>query len=115
MAIDIMQTLDVIESMENFLIKRRPPVELRNQVDIGYKIENQSVIIYEIRPRWNNPKEQMESGIAKTAYVKASKHWNIFWMQSDSKWHTYQPNLFVKTIKEFVDIVEEDEHHCFWG
>lgn len=115
MAIDIMQTLDVIEALENFLYKRRPPEELQNQVDIAYKIENQSVIIYEIRPLWNSPEEHIESAIAKTTYVKTKLHWNVFWMRSDMKWHTYQPKPFVKTIKEFTDLVDEDKHFCFWG
>jgi len=115
MAIDIMQTLDVIEVMENFLFKIRPPEKLRNQVDIAYKIDNQSIIIYEIRPRWNNQEEYIESAIAKTTYVKTQQHWNVFWMRSDAKWHTYQPKPFVKTIKDFVDLVDEDKHYCFWG
>jgi hypothetical protein len=115
MAIDIMQTLDVIESMENFLFRKRPKEELRDQVDIAYKIDNQSATVYEIRPRGNNPKEIMESAIAKTTYVKAKGHWNVFWLRSDLKWHTYQPRPTVKSIKEFVALVEDDQYHCFWG
>lgn len=115
MAIDINQTMDVIEALENFLFKKRPPEALRNQVDIAYKIEDQSVIIYEIRPRWNNPNEIMESAIAKTTYVKARQHWNVFWKRADLKWHVYQPKPSVKTINEFVKLVVEDKHHCFWG
>jgi len=115
MAIDLMQTLDIIEALENYIYKIRPPEEIRDQVDIAYKIEKQSVIIFEIRPRWNNPKEIMESPIAKTTFVKTQQHWNVFWMRADSKWHTYQPEPFVKTIKQFVDLVEEDKHQCFWG
>jgi len=45
MAIDILQTLEVIEVMENFLSRKRPPEHLRNQLDIGYKIEDQSIIV----------------------------------------------------------------------
>ena len=55
MAIDILTTAEVIEAMEKFIYKRRPPLEIRHQLDLSYKIDNQSVIIYEIRPRWNNP------------------------------------------------------------
>ncbi|MCK5171584.1 MAG: DUF3024 domain-containing protein, partial [Bacteroidales bacterium] len=101
--------------LENFIYKIRPPEEIRDQVDITYKIEDQSVIIFEKRPHWNKPGEIIESLIAKTTYVKTKKNWKVFWMQSDLKWHTYKPNPVVRTIKEFVDLVDEDKHSCFWG
>ena len=71
MAIDILQTLDVIEVMENFISRKRPPEHLRNQLDIGYKIEDQSIIIFEIRPQWNKPEIILEHPFAKTTFVKA--------------------------------------------
>jgi hypothetical protein len=36
--------------MERYLIDSRPPEEIRNQVDLNYKIEQQSIIVFEIRP-----------------------------------------------------------------
>jgi len=115
MAIELMQRVDVIEAMENFLFRRRPPEELRDKVDVNYRIDNQSVIIYEIRPRWNNPKEYRESEFAKATFVKTRQHWNIYWLRSDLKWHTYEPKPFVKTINDFAELVDEDRYHCFWG
>lgn len=115
MAISIFQTLEVIEALENFIYKIRPPEELRDQVDITYKIEDQSVIIFEKRPHWQNPSETIESSVAKATYVKTKKHWKVFWMQSDLKWHVYKPMPNVKTLNEFVDLVDKDEHACFWG
>lgn len=115
MAIDILTTAEVIEAMEKFIYKRRPPLEIRHQLDLSYKIDNQSVIIYEIRPRWNNPTEIMNIEIAKATFVKTQQHWNLFWKRSDLKWHTFQPKPNVKTIKEFADLVDEDSHNCFWG
>ena len=48
MAIDTLQTLDIIEVMENFLARKRPPEHIRPKLDIDYKIEEQSIIIFEI-------------------------------------------------------------------
>ena len=115
MAIDVFQTLDVIEAMENFIERKRPPEHIRPELDIGYKIEDQSIIVFEIRPRWDNRKEIREHPVAKTTFVKAKNHWKVFWMRSDLKWHSYKPKPFIKTVKEFTKIVEEDNHHCFWG
>ena len=51
MALEIIGHLDIIELMENYISKHRPPEHLRAQVDLSYKIEGQSVIIFEISPR----------------------------------------------------------------
>lgn len=115
MAIDSIKTLEVIEAMENFLSRKRPPENIRNQLDIGYKIEGQSVIIFEIRPQWNKPEIILEHPFAKTTFVKAKNVWNVFWMMSDLKWHNYNPNPTVNSINEFILLVEEDKHHCFFG
>ena len=112
---DIIQTADIIESCENLLQKRRPPENIRQQVDLNYRIENQSVLIFEIRSRWDNKDEFFESPIAKTTWVKSKNHWKVFWMRSDLKWHVYKPNPALKAISEFVELIDRDKYGCFWG
>ncbi len=90
-------------------------VKIRDQLDISYKIDGQSIIIYEIRPHWEDPNKKIESHIAKTTYIKSKNHWKIFWLRADLKWHSYRPQAIVKTLKEFNEIVEEDSYGCFWG
>ena len=115
MAIDALQTLDVIEAMENFIARIRPPEHIRPELDLGYKIENQSILVFEIRPQWDKPQVIRESPVAKTTFVKAKNHWKVFWMRADLNWHSYSPKPTVKTVKEFTKLVSEDKHHCFWG
>lgn len=115
MAIDVLQTVEIIEVMENFLERKRPIKEIRHQLDIGYKIEDQSVILFEIRPKWNNPEIICEYPFAKTTFVKKSNNWKVFWMRADLKWHSYSAQSTVKNLKEFTRIVEEDKNHCFFG
>lgn len=115
MAIDTLQTLEVIEAMENFLLRKKPPEHLRNQLDIGYKIEGQSIVIFEIRPQWNNPEIILEHPFAKTTFVKTKNKWNVFWMRADLKWHSYPPKPTVENLRAFIKLVEKDEHHCFFG
>ena len=38
-----------------FMAKRQPPLEMRDQVDLGVCIEEYSVELFEIRPRCNDP------------------------------------------------------------
>lgn len=115
MAIETLHTLEIIEALENFLDRKRPGEELRNKVDLGYKIEKQSVVIYEVRPRWDNPPEMIESPFAKATFVLSRQLWKVYWRRSDNKWHTYTPEPEVDSIKDFTSLVEEDEYYCFWG
>lgn len=115
MAVDVLQSLEIIEVMENFISRIRPPEAIRKKLDISYTIEGQSIIIYEIRPHFKLPGEIIKSGVAKTTFVKAKNHWKVFWQRADLKWHTYDLKPTVNTIKEFIELVEKDEYHCFFG
>jgi len=101
--------------MDKFMAKHRPPVHIRNEVDLGYKITNQSIEIFEIRPRWDNPLKKTEIPVAKSTYVKNQKIWKVYWQRADQKWHSYAPLPTVKMLEEFLDAVGEDQHACFFG
>jgi len=114
MALDALETTEVIEVMENFINEKRPPKELRKKLDLSYRIEKQSIYIYEIRPMWDNPSQVHNYEMAKATYVKNKDIWKVFWLRGNLKWSPYNPPT-VKTLKEFVDLVIEDKYCCFWG
>lgn len=111
---DIIQH-QIDQAGEAFLKKRRPPGEIRDQLDIACRTENLDLYIVEIRPAWNNPAEMMEQPVAKATFVKSKGIWKVFWMRADLKWHAYPEKPQVKTVKEFFDLVDEDRMHCFFG
>jgi hypothetical protein len=82
MAVDVLQSLEIIEVMENFISRIRPPEAIRKKLDISYTIEGQSIIIYEIRPHFKLPGEIIKPGVAKTTFVKAKNHWKVFWLRA---------------------------------
>jgi len=98
-----------------YVESRRPPVHIRNDLDLAFRIKGQSVEIFEIRPALREPGVKMESPVAKATYVKIRKIWKIYWMRADLKWHGYQPDPVVQSIEEFLEIVERDEYGCFYG
>jgi hypothetical protein len=103
------------KSIANFMAQRRPPAHIRNKVDLGYRIENQSVEIFELRPQWRNESNIMEHSVAKATYVKSRNLWKVYWQRADLKWHTYDPAATVNTIDEFLNVVKEDQYGCFFG
>ena len=101
--------------VKEFIQSRRPPLEIRNEVDLGFRVADRSVEIFEIRPKWDNAKEKLEAAIAKATYVKKTNVWKIYWKRTDLKWHQYDPCPEVDQLEEFLSIVDEDKYCCFWG
>ncbi|VAX28408.1 hypothetical protein MNBD_NITROSPIRAE01-583 [hydrothermal vent metagenome] len=79
------------KAIAKFMLKHRPPAHIRSELDLGSRIENQSVEIFEIRPQWDNPSNKIELPVAKATYVKTQKYWKVYWQRADLKWHLYEP------------------------
>jgi len=101
--------------VSEYIAKHKPPPHVRNEVDLCFRIEDQSILIYELRSVWNQPDKKIESMVAKTTYIKKTKSWKVLWQMSDLKWHGYEPCPEVKTLEEFLALIEEDKHCCFYG
>ena len=116
MSIDALQTVDMIELLENFVGRMRPAdEEVRKKLDFGYDIEDQSIILFEIRPDWRNPEIIRHHPYAKATYIKKSGTWKIYWLRGNLKWYSYRPQPTVNSLKQFLEIVQQDNHHCFFG
>jgi hypothetical protein len=98
-----------------FVAMRRPPAHLRDQVDLGFRFDGRNVVLFEIRPRWDNPAEKAEEAIAKARYLKSRDTWLVYWQRSDLKWHKYDPAPEVRTVGAFLELVDKDEYACFFG
>jgi hypothetical protein len=98
-----------------FIDKRRPPPHIRPELDLGFRVKGQSVEIFEVRPDWRSPGEKMELPVAKATYVKTQRVWKVYWQRSDLKWHAYPPQPEVASLEDFLSLVDEDEHSCFFG
>jgi len=57
----------------------------------------------------------IEEPAAKATYLRKSNRWKIYWQRADLNWHTYQPHPEAVFFDEFLAIVDDDEHGCFWG
>lgn len=70
------KTIDFIEAqIKQFVESKRPPHNIRNELDIGYTYVNNTLEIFEIRPRWDNPSEIMHSPLVKARFIKSRKLW----------------------------------------
>lgn len=115
MAISEFETKRCEKLVSAFVAKRRPPPRLRDQVDLGFRITGQSIEIFEVRPRFDDRSKKIENGIAKASYNKTKKNWRVFWQRADLKWHLYDPAPVVRSFENFLALVDEDTHGCFFG
>ena len=115
MAMSEFEMAKCVRELEKFLEAKRPPPHVRKQLDLAYRIENQSVELFEIRPEWQNPEKMTELPFAKATYLKKEKLWKIYWQRQDLKWHNYQLAPKVQYFEKFLAIVSEDANACFFG
>jgi len=97
------------------LCSRRSPTHLKNKLRFEYEIEKQNVIIYEIRPIWNNPNEFIKSPPAKLTYVISQKIWKLYWQRANMKWVKYEPKGSAQDLSDLVQEIDNDNYACFFG
>ena len=115
MAFSQRQTTQIERAVAGFMTRRRPPIHIRSELDLGYRITGQSLELFEIRPRWDSPSEKIEQAIAKATYVKRTDTWKVYWQRADLKWHRYRPAPEAASVEDFLVLVETDEYACFFG
>lgn len=104
-----------IDKIVGGFCRQKIPLEIRNQVRMEYSINSHDVEIFEVRPRWDNPQEEMQTPVAKIKLVRTAKEWRLFWMRQDLKWHRYEPLQSSRDLKEIVDEIDQDRQGCFFG
>ena len=81
-----MKTINLIEKqIETYIEGKRPPVEFRDRLDVGFYYENGIVEIFEIRPVYGQVNEKMNLPIAKAKFIKSQSLWVTYWMTSKMK------------------------------
>lgn len=97
------------------LCSKMTPQHLKNKLRFEYEIENQSVIIYEIRPAFRNLGEFTKMPIAKLSYVKSGNLWKLYWQRASGKWQRYETGSSAKSLDKLVEEIERDSYGCFFG
>ena len=103
--------------INEFCEKQGPPAHLHDKLKWGYQVDpkKQTVVLFEIRPHFQDPELKIESPIAKAKYVKSQNVWKVYWMRANGKWFAYEPYPSARTLEEFLRVVKEDEYRCFFG
>lgn len=104
-----------LKELKRFLAERRPPEHIRSQLDIGYAVVGHTVDIFEVRPDWQDKLVTRHTPVARVRFVRTRKHWLLYWMRRDLKWHAYEPEHVHSTLKSALETVHADAYCCFFG
>jgi len=97
------------------LCSEKSPAHLKNKLRFEYEIEKQNVIIYEVRPAWDNPVEFIRAPMAKITYVISQKVWKLYWQRANLKWVSYEPSESFQELRDLVKEIDNDIYGCFFG
>ncbi len=98
-----------------FWSRRRPELEIRHLMREGQRLDGQSIELFYVRPRYNDPGKHVEEPIAKLTYVRANDSWRIFWQRADLKWHRYAPQPEAASLAAALRVIDQDANCCFFG
>lgn len=115
MAIPDVQLRACLKAVGEFLEKRRPPVELRDQMDFRVDITGSEILIAEVRPAFRDKARLVEHPVAKAKWIHSRNTWRLFWRRADLKWHSYLPLPEASAISTILDEVHRDPNGCFFG
>ena len=104
-----------IEKTVGDLRRKRSPAHLKDELRVEYKITRHDILIFEVRPSWDDPKEFFEMEVAKLRYMRTKNRWFLFWKRASGKWESYQPAPESKNIGALVSEIDKDPWGCFWG
>jgi len=115
MALTDWQKAEIKVAADKYLGKRNEMIAAQtDQFRVEYRIEGQSVYIYEHRKMWRGDGFQ-DIDVAKATYVGTTNKWKLFWMMRDLKWHSYYDEPEHDDIESVFKCVDEDATCAFWG
>lgn len=106
---------EIVKLLDIWLEENRPPVEIRPKLDLGWRIEEQSVFLVEVRPDYMEPVIIRHHDFAKATYSKSANIWKPYWLRASGKWELYKPARTVTKLEDFLEEVNDDPYGCFKG
>ncbi len=104
-----------IKTYVGVLCNKRAPESIRDKLRYEHTIEKHDVIIYEIRPRWNNPDENTRMPCAKLKFIRSRNIWKLYWHRANGRWYPYDPLKPSRDLADLIAEIDDDPYGCFFG
>jgi hypothetical protein len=107
-------TKKLVENRLAWFCREKTPLYYRSRIRLGFKIEEDSVTIFEQRPTFADPNRWMGLDVAQFRWNERAKTWSLFYRDRESNWRAYYLNPkadFEILLRE----VDDDPVEVFWG
>lgn len=115
MAFAPLHLAEIEKILDEYIETIRPPEEIRSELDMGYDIKDQSVLLVEIRPDWRQPEIIHRSPYAKMTYVISNKTWKLYWQNGNLSWDAYPKLPTSPLLETLLKEIDADPLGCFKG
>jgi hypothetical protein len=96
-------------------LRKRIPPDIRDKVTLTFEFRDNSVTLFENRPRWNEPSQWTHSAIAQFRFEPSTGNWTLYCVDRNSKWHIYQGLESTKRFDVLLNEVDHDPTGIFFG
>jgi hypothetical protein len=108
-------TVKLIETKLASYCERRIPIDIRDQVNLIFKIARDKATLIETRPYFKDPSIWTENPVAQFRFDNKTKKWTLHCMDRNSRWHIYD---LIEPSVDFDDMLralDKDRTGIFWG
>lgn len=112
MALDEFTRKAVDEKLGAFCEERIPP-HIRGQIKLSYSFWKDSVILYEERPRWDEPSEWTKMKIARIDFDPESRGWTLWAYDRNDRPRFYIDLRSNVSLDEVIAEIDEDPTGIF--
>ncbi len=103
-----------METRLSWFCREKIPLHYRSRLRLGFKIEEDSVTIFEQRAGFDDPSQWVGLDVAQFRWIEREKMWSLYYKDRESNWQAYYLNPkadFEILLRE----VDEDPVEVFWG
>ena len=108
-------TKKLVETKLTEYCERRIPIDIRDQLNLTFKIIRDKVTLIETRPYFKDPSIWTENPVAQFRFDNETNKWTLYFMDRNSRWHLYD---LIKPSVDFDDMLkalDDDRTGIFWG
>ena len=104
-----------VSKLLNSYCDQRIPRQIRDELELRFRFEGNSIILYERRPAWNRPGEWTESVVAKFRYFVGRHEWVLYCRERHERWKRYDLIGASRVFEDLLSEIDDDPTGIFWG
>jgi hypothetical protein len=107
-------TRKLVETKLGKYCRDTAPEEIANEVQLGFKIRENRVTLFEERPSYFDPDEWITIPVAQFRYDDQKNTWALYCTDRYSRWHRFKDIEPGSDFDALLHIIEEDATGIFW-